>query len=160
MALATTSAVWRSTGGDSTRTAYAGSMKMVAQFYTAVSAAPGTKVTKSATDTGNVILPANAVVTDIILTSASGDTATAFDMGYIRYNDTTTGDADCLLTNATASIVGAFNIGSSGAGDSIGDVLYSSGLVYLTGGAADTASGGAVSGYVEYFVRDNGAENV
>ena len=35
MALATTSAVWRSTGGDSTRTAYAGSMDMVAQFYIA-----------------------------------------------------------------------------------------------------------------------------
>jgi hypothetical protein len=81
-------------------------------------------------------------------------------MGYIRYNDTATGDADCLLVNATASVVGAFNIASSGAGDSIGDVLYPTGLVYITAGAADTASGGTVSGYIEYFVRDNGAENV
>jgi hypothetical protein len=33
MALATTSAVWRSTGGDQTRTATAGSMVMAAQFF-------------------------------------------------------------------------------------------------------------------------------
>lgn len=47
MALATTSAVWRSTGGDSTRTAYAGSMKMAAQFYASCASNPGTKATKN-----------------------------------------------------------------------------------------------------------------
>jgi hypothetical protein len=159
MALATTSAVWRSTGGDSTRTAYAGSMKMVAQFYSTVAASPGTKVTKSASDTSNVILPANAVVTDIIIYSGTGASSVDFDMGYVRYNDTTTGDSNCLLNNAKANSVGAFNIISATAGDSIGSVLYPDGLVYLTAGAGDT-NGGAVSGYVEYFVRDNGAENV
>ena len=160
MALATTSAVWRSTGGDSTRTAYAGSMKMVAQFYASCASNPGTLVTKSSSDSSNVILPANAVVTDIIIVDGTGASSASFDMGYVRYSDTATGDADCLLNNAKANSVGAFNIISATAGDSIGDVLYSSGLVYLTGGAGDTVSGGAVSGYVEYFVRDNGAENV
>jgi len=70
MTNATTSAVWRSTGGDQTRTASAGSMQMSVPFYIANIAATA-NITASSTDTSAVILPANAVVTDVSITKGS-----------------------------------------------------------------------------------------
>ena len=58
MALATTSAVWRSTGGDQTRTAAAGSMVMAAPFFIANTAATSNVVISSATNAPALILPA------------------------------------------------------------------------------------------------------
>ena len=72
MALSTTQSVWRSGGGDQTRTAYCGSMVMQAQFYVANVAATSTKVQVSSTDTRNVILPPNAVVTEITIATKIG----------------------------------------------------------------------------------------
>ena len=72
MTLATTSSLWRSTGGDSTRTAYAGSMVMAAQFYIANTAATSNVVISSATGAAALILPANAVVTEVIISGAAG----------------------------------------------------------------------------------------
>jgi hypothetical protein len=66
MALATTSAVWRSTGGDQTRTATAGSMVMAAQFF--ISNCAATANVTNSTGTEALILPAGAVVTDVSIT--------------------------------------------------------------------------------------------
>ena len=58
MAVSTTQSIWRSGGGDQTRTAYCGSGLMVAQFYIAdITAANTTKVVVSSTNSSNVILP-------------------------------------------------------------------------------------------------------
>ena len=66
MAVSTTQSIWRSGGGDQTRTAYCGTGQMVAQFYIAdVKATNATNVQATATNTAPVILPANAVVTSI-----------------------------------------------------------------------------------------------
>ena len=64
MATSTTVSVWRSNGGDQTRTSYAGSMLMAASFYIAdASVATATNVkTSSAASAPNLILPAGAVV--------------------------------------------------------------------------------------------------
>jgi len=65
MATATTSSVWRSTGGDQTRTAAAGSMVMKQPFYIANLAATSNVVVSSTLANSAVILPAGAVVTDV-----------------------------------------------------------------------------------------------
>ena len=77
MALATTSAVWRSTGGDQTRTAAAGSMVMAAPFYIANTAATSNVVISSATNAPALILPAGAVVTEVIVSVAPGGNCAA-----------------------------------------------------------------------------------
>ena len=47
MALSTTQSIWRSGGGDQTRTAYCGSGLMAAQFYISNAAATGATVVVS-----------------------------------------------------------------------------------------------------------------
>ena len=65
MALSTTQSIWRSGGGDQTRTAYCGSGVMAAQFYFSPVAVNTTRVQVSSTDTTPVILPAGAIITAI-----------------------------------------------------------------------------------------------
>ena len=66
MAVSTTQSIWRSGGGDQTRTAYCGSGLMVAQFYIAdITAANTTKLVVSSTNSSKVILPVNAIITKI-----------------------------------------------------------------------------------------------
>ena len=62
MALSTTQSIWRSGGGDQTRTAYCGSGVMAANFYVAdASVATATNVTvSSATGAPDLILPEGA----------------------------------------------------------------------------------------------------
>jgi len=58
MALSTTQSIWRSGGGDNTRTAYCGSGLMAAQFYIANAAASGATVKVSdAADAADLVLP-------------------------------------------------------------------------------------------------------
>ena len=71
MALATTSSIWRSTGGDQTRTAAAGSMNMHIPFYIANVAVTGNVAVSSSAANTAVILPAGAVVTAVAITSGA-----------------------------------------------------------------------------------------
>lgn len=166
MALATTSAVWRSTGGDQTRTAYAGSMVMAAQFYIANTAATANVLNVSGgTD---LILPAGAVVTEVIVSSGGGGNATA-NIGFTPIIGTGPGQTTTLGTNVPQAFVAAgnvsartvFTVASATGGASLGNVANATNLVVVTcaQGAAN-AIAGVVSGDIIYYVADTGAENV
>ena len=69
----------RSNGGDNKRETYAGSVCLQAQFYFVPTAAQGTDVQVSATDTRKVVLPKNAIVTGITFNGdATGGTNTNY----------------------------------------------------------------------------------
>ena len=160
MALATTSAIWRSTGGDSTRTAFAGTMRMAAPFYIADVAAAGNVVVSSVSGAPKLILPANAVVTDVIITNALGGNATA-NIGFTPIVGVGPGQTSTYGTNVPAGLVSGANVsarvtispGSTGQGTSLGNVCNATNLVLVTT-AAGLANGGAVTGIIEYFVVD------
>jgi hypothetical protein len=160
MALATTSAIWRSTGGDSTRTAFAGSMHMAAPFYIANVAAAGNVVVSSVSGAPAVILPANAVVTDVIITNALGGNATA-NIGFTPLIGVGPGQTTTLGSNVPAGLASAANVsaratisvGSTGQGTSLGNVCNATNLVVVTT-AAGGANAGAVTGIIQYFVVD------
>ena len=165
MAVSTTQSIWRSGGGDQTRTAYCGTGLMTAQFYIAdITAANTTKVTVSSTNTANVILPANAVITSINMsaTTSSGGTSPTIDMGFTLYTaGTTSGQA--LLNEQPSDAKATVNLSTSTKGTSLGAVMSSSDFVYITGGVgASAASSGAVTGFITYFVVDpyGGQQNV
>jgi uncharacterized protein (DUF111 family) len=94
MALSTTQSIWRSGGGDNTRTAYCGSGVMAAQFYIADASASANVKISSASGAANLILPAGAVVLSVVITDAGTG---SIDLGTTGY---TSGTAD---TNAIAS---------------------------------------------------------
>lgn len=168
MALATTSAVWRSTGGDQTRTAFAGSMEMVAQFYIANVAAAANVVVSSASGAPALILPANAVVTSVSITNAVGGNSTA-NIGFTPLIGVGPGQTTTLGTNVPAGLVSAGNVaaratitvGSTGQGTALGNACNATNLVVVTT-AAGGANAGAVSGFIKYFVVDGiyGQQNV
>ena len=160
MALATTSSIWRSTGGDSTRTAFAGTMRMAAPFYVANVAAAGNVVVSSVSGAPVLILPANAVVTDVIITNALGGNATA-NIGFTPIVGVGPGQTSTYGTNVPAGLVSGANVsarvtispGSTGQGTSLGNVCNATNLVLVTT-AAGLANGGAVTGIIQYFVVD------
>ena len=168
MALATTSAVWRSTGGDQTRTAYAGSMVMAAQFYIANTAATSNVVTSSATGAPALILPAGAVVTQVIISSGGGGNATA-NVGFTPIIGVGPGQTTTLGTNVPTGFLSAANVsarvtistGGTGGGASLGNVANATNLVVVTNTQGATgAIAGVVTGDIIYYVADTGAENV
>jgi len=160
MALATTSSIWRSTGGDSTRTAFAGTMHMAAPFYIANVAAAGNVVVSSASGAPALILPANAVVTDVIITNALGGNATA-NIGFTPLIGVGPGQTTTLGSNVPAGLVSGANVsarvtispGITGQGTSLGNVCNATNLVVVTT-AAGGANAGAVTGIIQYFVVD------
>ena len=160
MALATTSSIWRSTGGDSTRTAFAGSMQMSAPFYIANVAAAGNVVVSSTSGAPALILPANAVVTNVIITNALGGNATA-NIGFTPLIGVGPGQTTTLGSNVPAGLVSGANVsarvtispGITGQGTSLGNVCNATNLVVVTT-AAGLANGGAVTGIIQYFVVD------
>ena len=157
----TTTSVWRSGGGDATKTSYAGSMLMVADFYIDPTDADTTAVQKSSTDTSAVILPIGAVVVEIQANAAgTGGTTPTFDMGWIGYTDTSATDPNGLL--AAADAAGGktvFNWSTGTAGDDLGVVMSSTQMVKITGGATtgDAATGGTITGRIIYYVPTDGA---
>ena len=165
MALSTTQSIWRSGGGDQTRTAYCGSGVMAAQFYFNPTVVNTTRVQISSTDTTPVILPAGAIITAIQFnaTGTGGSTPT-MDMGFTLYSTGTT--SPIALLNTYAADAGKKQIvwGDSGAGASLGVVMSATELVYVTGGAhtGDAPTGGTVVGTILYFVADPllGQQNV
>jgi hypothetical protein len=160
MALSTTQSIWRSGGGDNTRTAYCGSGLMAATFYIAdVAAASSTNVVvSSASGAPALILPAGARIMSITFT---GDAATGqTDMGFTLYTTGTNTGAG-LLDNAS-NVVGTITPGASGSGTSLGTVMSATELVYITARVGGSAGTGNMSGVIQYFVTDPlvGQQNV
>ena len=169
MALATTSAVWRSTGGDSTRTAYAGSMDMIAQFYIANTSATTSNVAISSTNTAVLILPANAVVLTVNITTPSTGANSTCNIGFTPLVSVGPGQTGTLGTNVTGAFVSnanlttrqVINIAGTGAGASLGNVANATNLVVVTSAIGTAgAAGGPVTGSIRYYVADNGQQNV
>jgi len=163
MTNATTSSVWRSTGGDQTRTASAGSMQMCVPFYIANIAATA-NITVSATDTSTVVLPANAVVTGV--TVSKGSTGT-IDLGFtpligVGPGQTTTLGTKVpqgLLANATVTSRIFIPTGATGGGASLGNVANATNLTVVVS-TANTGAAGNVSGVLTYFVSTNESQDV
>lgn len=151
MAVSTTQSIWRSGGGDQTRTAYCGSGEMIAQFYIAdASVASDTKVTiSSAAGAPNLILPAGAVVTSVLINDAG---AGHVDLGTLGYTSGTATSA-AIASNLSVASVGSVTAGLT--------LTASTELAYVTV-KIDTDGSGTVGGYIRYFVADPyvGQQNV
>ena len=169
MALSTTSAVWRSTGGDQTRTAYAGSMDMVAQFYIANTSATANVVISSAANAAALILPANAVVLTVNITNPSTGANSTCNIGYTPLISVGPGQNTTLGTNVPAAFVNnanvttrqAIQIGGTGGGVSLGNVANATNLIVVTSAIGTAgAVGGPVTGSISYYIADNGQQNV
>lgn len=167
MALATTQAVWRSGGGDQTRTAYCGSMVMVAQFYIANTAASANVVVSSATGAPALILPAGAVVTEVIISTGAGGNSAA-NIGFTPIAGTTgPGQSPTLGTNVPTAFVSSGNVAArtvftaANGGASMANVANATNLIVVTSAqGADNAAAGSVTGRIVYYVADDGQQNV
>jgi hypothetical protein len=160
MASSTTTSIWRSGGGDTTKTTYAGSMLMVADFYFDPTVVNTTRVQKSSADTTAVILPVGAIITNIQFNAAgTGGSTPTIDMGFTLYN-TGTATPTGLIDNYAAD-AGKKQVvwGDSGTGTSLGVAMSATEFVYVTGGAntGDAATGGTVAGRITYYVPTNGS---
>ena len=162
MTNATTSAVWRSTGGDQTRTASAGSMQMSVPFYIANLAAT-TNVTASTSSNSAVILPANAIVTDVSIVETGTGT---IDLGFTPLSGVGPGQTTTLgtkipqgfLANASTATRVNVAVGGTGGGASLGNVANATNLTVVVSTANAGASGNA-SGILTYFVSTNESED-
>ena len=163
MTTATTSSVWRSTGGDQTRTASAGSMMMSQPFFVSNCAATA-NITVSTSSNAAVILPAGAVVTAVTVTETGTG---AIDLGFTPLIGVGPGQTTTTGTNvpqgflANASTASRVNVavGGTGGGASLGNVANATNLVVVTS-TANTAASGNASGIITYFVAVSEAENV
>lgn len=170
MARSTTLAVWRSYGGDQTRTATPGSMAMHVPFYIANAAVSGNVTTVAPTASlpypPNVVLPANAVVTAVTITATGSGN---IDMGFTPLNNVGPGQKTTLGTPVAtaflsgASVASAGTIGvnalASGGGTYIGNVANATNVVVITSEPNGSNVAGSVSGYINYFVLDNGTQS-
>jgi hypothetical protein len=149
MALSTTQSIWRSGGGDQTRTAYCGSGLMAAQFYI-----------PDASETANVlveangpalILPAGAVVVSVsVITAGTG----SVDLGTTGYTSGTATPA-AIANNLSVASAATISIGSAVTGTA------STEMAYVTS-RSDTSGNDPVAGIITYFVTDPlvGQQNV
>lgn len=165
MAVSTTQSIWRSGGGDQTRTAYCGSGVMAAQFYISGASAAGTAVKVSSSNSSAVVLPAGAVVVQIqAICAATGGTTPTFDMGFTLYGTSTATNTG--LVNAAVATTGKLVIDQSTAtaGANMGTTMSTTSLVTITGGgtSGDAPTGGSISGTILYYVVDplGGQQNV
>ena len=153
----------RSNGGDNKRDTYAGSVCLQAQFYFDPTAAQGTDVQVSSTDTREVVLPLNAVITGITFNGdATGGTNPTVDMGYTDYDGGTDFvDVDGLLNEADADAGAVVTVwgGDSTAGAALGDVdLPATERIKIVGGqGSSAATGGTITGIIHYYVKDDGS---
>lgn len=151
MAVSTTQSIWRSGGGDQTRTAYCGSGMMAAQFYIAdASVATATNVTvSSVAGAPALILPAGAVVLSVAINDAGAGSVDIGTRGYT--SGTVTG----------AAIANNLSVASTGVVTSGLTLTATSEMSYVTV-TIDTSGAGTVGGYITYFVADPlvGQQNV
>jgi hypothetical protein len=156
MGIATTQAIWRSGGNDSTRQAYCGSMLMAATFYSANVAASSNAVVASG-QTAQVILPANAVVTSIMVTTPTD--AGAIDVGYAIIGGAS--NTSFFVDGLTATGAKTVTPGATGDGGGMGITPSASTNFVIT--VSDGGSGsGDVAGVIQYYVADYllGQQNV
>jgi len=147
MAVSTTQSIWRSGGGDQTRAAYCGSGVMAATFYIPAAGTAG-NVQASSTNTSTVVLPAGAVVTQIII----NDTGTGqIDLGF---TDGTSPSANGLLNDAAVTAIVSVAPGGTGAGASLGTILSATSNVTVTNAVGGTPGTGTVGGVILYYVTD------
>jgi hypothetical protein len=138
---------------------------MQAQFYFDPTAAAGTDVQVSSTDTSKVILPKNSVITGITFNgAATGGTTPTIDMGYTDYDGGTDFvDTDGLLNEADADggIATVWG-GDATSGASLGNIaLPATEIIKIVGGkGTSAATGGNVTGIIYYYVKDDGKESV
>ena len=157
MALSTTQSIWRSGGGDTTRQAYCGTGLMTAGFFDANVTASSNAVVALG-QTPIVILPANAVVTSVVITSPI--TSGTINVGYT----TITGgisNASYYVAALAATSAKTITPGATGAGGGIGTVANATVNTVLTVESASSGVG-SVAGFVTYFVTDYlfGQQNV
>jgi hypothetical protein len=151
MAVSTTQSIWRSGGGDQTRTAFCGSGVMAATFYIAdasVATATNVKIS-SVANAPALILPQGAVVLSVEINDAG---AGSIDLGTRGYTSgTVTGAA--IANNLSVASVGSVTSGLT--------LTPISALSYVTV-TIDTSGSGTVGGYITYFVDDpyDGQQNV
>jgi len=151
MAVSTTQSIWRSGGGDQTRTAFCGSGVMAATFYIAdasVATATNVKIS-SVANAPALILPQGAVVLSVEINDAG---AGSIDLGTRGYTSgTVTGAA--IANNLSVASVGSVTSGLT--------LTPISALSYVTV-TIDTGGSGTVGGYITYFVDDpyDGQQNV
>jgi hypothetical protein len=151
MALSTTQSIWRSGGGDQTRTAYCGSGVMAAEFYIVDASTASVANVKVSSTAGapDLILPAGAVVLSVVLNDVGTG---SIDIGTTGY---TSG------TSAPASIANNLSVASIGVITSGLTLTATTELAYVTS-RIDTSGAGTVGGYITYFVVDPlvGQQNV
>jgi hypothetical protein len=151
MALSTTQSIWRSGGGDQTRTAYCGSGVMAAQFYIAdASVATATNVAvSSVSGAPALILPAGAVVLSVVINDAGSGSIDIGTRGYT--SGTVTGAA--IANNLSVASAGTVTSGLTNTAIAA--------LSYVTV-TIDTSGAGTVGGFITYFVADPlvGQQNV
>jgi hypothetical protein len=143
MALSTTQSIWRSGGGDQTRTAYCGSGVMAAQFYIVdASVATATNVAVSSTaGAPALILPAGAVVLSVVLNDVGTGSV---DLGTRGYTSGTVAGA-AIANNLSVASLGVVTSGLT--------LTAISAMSYVTV-TIDTSGAGTVGGYITYFVAD------
>lgn len=150
MALSTTQSIWRSGGGDQTRTAYCGSGMMAAQFY--IPNAASTANVLVAAGGPPLILPKGAVVLSVEVQTPGTGSVDLNTTGYTSGTNTIGFIGSDVDVSAKASI----GLGTAG---TTGNVLTEMSYVQ----SSDNTSGaGIVSGYLTYFVVDPlaGQQNV
>jgi hypothetical protein len=86
------------------------------------------------------------------------------DMGFTLFTSGTASPTALIDNYAADAGLKVVQWGDSGTGTSLGTVMSSTQMVYITGGAntGDAATGGAVTGTIIYFVADPllGQQNV
>ena len=147
MAVSTTQSIWRSGGGDNTRQAYCGTGVMAATFYVANAAVSGNVVVAQG-QTAELILPANAVVTHVMITDAL--TSGTMNVGYVTVDGATNNTS--YLANG-ASAVATISVGTPGNGAGLGLVMSATKNVKITSESKSSATGN-VGGIIYYYVTD------
>lgn len=151
MALSTTQSIWRSGGGDQTRTAYCGSGLMAAQFYIPDASETANVKVSSASGAPNLILPAGAVVVSVsVITTGTG----SVDLGTTGYTSGTATPA-AIANNLSVATAATTSIGTVVTGTA------STEMAYVTS-RSDTSGNNPVAGIITYFVTDPlvGQQNV
>ena len=158
MALSTTQSIWRSGGGDQTRTAYCGTGVMTAGFYVANAAVSGNAIVASSQTGVQVILPANAVVMSLTITTPL--TSGSINVGYTTLTGGVS-NASYYANAAAATTVRTITAGALGNGAGIGITANATSLTVVTTESASSAVG-SFGGFITYFVNDPlfGQQNV
>jgi hypothetical protein len=137
-------------------------MLMTVPFYIANVAATANVVISSTYPNSAVILPANAVVTEVTVTAVGTGKV---DLGFTPLSNIGPGQTAVsgtavptgLLLAASTATRAVFSTGGANTGTSLGNVANATNVVVITSAANGVASGTA-SGFISFFVSDNGQQ--